>query len=193
MLKKSALTAAVALTLGSGAAQATQFNMITFDFSGTLSDHTGIAGTANIIGGTANVGSGTFTSNGNLFSGHDWTATVSKGFTGTGAGSWKFSTATGASATGTYNFTLAAGQEAMGLLFDWNRDSGIPVLNIVNADGSGVDMDSDGTLGTTMLEGPFAGSPVGFAGAVVPVPAAVWLFGSGLIGLVGVARRRRSS
>ena len=26
--------------------------------------------------------------------------------------------------------------------------------------------------------------------AVVPVPAAVWLFGSGLIGLVGVARRR---
>ena len=27
--------------------------------------------------------------------------------------------------------------------------------------------------------------------AVVPVPAAVWLFGSGLLGLVGVARRRR--
>ena len=26
--------------------------------------------------------------------------------------------------------------------------------------------------------------------SVVPVPAAVWLFGSGLIGLVGVARRR---
>ena len=27
---------------------------------------------------------------------------------------------------------------------------------------------------------------------VVPVPAAVWLFGSGLIGLIGVARRRKS-
>ena len=26
----------------------------------------------------------------------------------------------------------------------------------------------------------------------VPVPAAVWLFGSGLIGLVGVARRKKS-
>jgi len=28
--------------------------------------------------------------------------------------------------------------------------------------------------------------------SVVPVPAAVWLFGSGLIGLVGVARRKRA-
>ncbi|MDX2486916.1 MAG: VPLPA-CTERM sorting domain-containing protein, partial [Gammaproteobacteria bacterium] len=27
---------------------------------------------------------------------------------------------------------------------------------------------------------------------VVPVPSAVWLFGSGLIGLVGVARRKRA-
>ncbi|MEN8133637.1 MAG: VPLPA-CTERM sorting domain-containing protein, partial [Pseudomonadota bacterium] len=27
---------------------------------------------------------------------------------------------------------------------------------------------------------------------VVPVPAAVWLFGSGFIGLVGVARRKKS-
>jgi len=30
------------------------------------------------------------------------------------------------------------------------------------------------------------------APAVVPVPAAVWLFGSGLLGLVGIARRKRS-
>ena len=29
-------------------------------------------------------------------------------------------------------------------------------------------------------------------GAVVPVPAAVWLFGSGLLGLVGVARRKKA-
>ena len=28
--------------------------------------------------------------------------------------------------------------------------------------------------------------------AVVPVPAAVWLFGSGLLGLVGVARRKKA-
>jgi len=29
-----------------------------------------------------------------------------------------------------------------------------------------------------------------FGGTVVPVPAAVWLFGSGLIGLIGLARRK---
>jgi hypothetical protein len=51
------------------------------------------------------------------------------------------------------------------------------------------------------------GDPSGFGGtpytlhlsnpshttAVVPVPAAVWLFGSGLLGLVGIARRKKAS
>lgn len=31
-----------------------------------------------------------------------------------------------------------------------------------------------------------------FASTVVPIPSALWLFGSGLIGLVGVARRKRA-
>jgi hypothetical protein len=31
----------------------------------------------------------------------------------------------------------------------------------------------------------------GFGQTVVPVPAAVWLFGSGLLGLIGVAKRKR--
>jgi hypothetical protein len=29
--------------------------------------------------------------------------------------------------------------------------------------------------------------------SAVPVPAAVWLFGSGLLGLVGISRRKKSA
>ena len=44
------------------------------------------------------------------------------------------------------------------------------------------------------LEGTYVGDVTTvIAPAAVPVPAAVWLFGSGLIGLVGVARRRKAT
>ena len=33
----------------------------------------------------------------------------------------------------------------------------------------------------------------GFGRTVVPVPAAVWLFGTGLLGLLGIARRNKAS
>lgn len=35
-----------------------------------------------------------------------------------------------------------------------------------------------------------ANTMIAKAGAVVPVPAAVWLFGSGLLGLIGIARKK---
>ena len=58
------------------------------------------------------------------------------------------------------------------------------------------------TLGTYLIEVKLAGGPgsdwidlnsfdVNVVPSAIPVPAAVWLFGSGLIGLVGVARRRK--
>lgn len=65
------------------------------------------------------------------------------------------------------------------------------------------DNDGDGTLGIPMTnQGPYGGGP--FAGysldfnlhgnmTVVPVPAAAWLFGSGLPGLIGIARRQNKA
>jgi hypothetical protein len=43
-----------------------------------------------------------------------------------------------------------------------------------------------GTNGTLTISGSSGAAPV-------PLPAAVWLFGSGLLGLVGVSRRRKSA
>ena len=64
----------------------------------------------------------------------------------------------------------------------------------VDLAGTGVDSFNDFavTLGQTTAETPVALSMVGaINSAVIPVPAAVWLFGSGLLGLVGVARRKK--
>lgn len=49
------------------------------------------------------------------------------------------------------------------------------------------------STGAAITSGYFGGGTTVVPPSDVPVPAAVWLFGSGLMGLVGVARRRRSS
>jgi len=52
---------------------------------------------------------------------------------------------------------------------------------------------SSSPAGTNLLNVTFSdGTVLAVDIKVVPVPAAVWLFGSGLLGLVGIARRRRS-
>ena len=184
MLNKTTMAVAVAVGLGvSGTASGKMFNITYMDFPG--SPNSTVVGSVDTAAGT-----GTFTSGLTPLLGHAWTGTMIYGDEAPGPGSWAYSTATGASASGTYNYSLAAGQVAMGILLDWYINTGIPALNILNADGSGVDIDGDGDLGTILQSGDFAGAPIGFAGTVVPVPAAAWLFASGILGLVGVARRR---
>lgn len=114
--------------------------------------------------------------------------------------------------TTNYDFVLTnPGQFGAGVFFDWSVNDDIPVLsvmqitnnplvdgfmNVVSVDiGDGPLDAGDGTPGTAMLTAPFPGQQPSFSGIMtpVPVPAAVWLFGSGLLGLVGVARRKKAS
>ena len=111
-----------------------------------------------------------------------------------------------ATAGGGYSYTLSLGQFAAHTFFDWSTNLDIPVLAVLQVTSGNpmtgpatvvsVDSDGDGTPGTAMVTNPFPGQTPSFAGtivpAAVPVPAAVWLFGSGLLGLVGVARRKKA-
>lgn len=66
----------------------------------------------------------------------------------------------------------------------WDSNTGLYSLSWI----SNIDPSVCGPLGATCsAEYTFEGYAVA---SVVPVPAAVWLFGSGLIGLISVARRR---
>ena len=100
---------------------------------------------------------------------------------------------------GVYSFTVPAGSIGGNIDFAWGATSGIDVFMVWSSDGlSSLDVDGDGTPGARMVDGPFPGFSANFTGSSgpvgeVPVPAAVWLLGSGLMGLVGVARRRKAA
>jgi hypothetical protein len=101
--------------------------------------------------------------------------------------------------TGSYNgtFGLFSGSFVVGGGLLTGTFTDLPVFGI----GSGYAQFNGGvtyTGGTLMgsltggtITGNIAGSDViAKLGAVVPVPAAIWLFGSGLIGFIAVARRK---
>jgi len=56
-----------------------------------------------------------------------------------------------------------------------------------------VNLDAEPASGTNDWDTGVYYDNLNFGAAVVPVPAAVWLFGSGLLGLIGVARRRKQA
>ena len=89
---------------------------------------------------------------------------------------------------------------------NWNTESlctpGVNCINNALSGGAPI-FDDEAIAGSPMLDGPFPGFNINFdigSGnsltvlevSTVPVPAAVWLFGSGLIGLIGVARRKKA-
>lgn len=123
-----------------------------------------------------------------------------------GEGNWIFETclADGSSqctAPTPLGMTVGVNQWGGHFLIDWGASQNMDSVNVwdVSTDLSGTihlastDPDGDGILGTPMEDGPFIGFSWSFdltlTPQTVPVPPALWLFGSGLIGLVGMARR----
>ena len=104
-----------------------------------------------------------------------------------------------------YEYTLTEGQFSWEVYFNASRVDItdfplLAVLEVTNTDIDGamtfitVDSDADGVPGSAILEGPFPGQTLALSGVLVPVaavplPASIWLFGSGLVALCGIRRR----
>lgn len=189
-MKKTLLAIALASTMGTASAATGVFDM--YDPGNSLINvDTGITISADTGAGTWAVSSP------NTFYGLNWTAS---GGTLYGAGTHTISlddSGTGGVGTAgqTMTFTVGAGQLGGAIKFAWGSTTGIDVVNVWN-----VGVDGSLTYATVpgMADGPFPGFHASFSGdagtvSAVPVPAAVWLFGSGLVGLVGVARRKKSA
>ena len=174
--------------------------MKTYDGSGASVIQSGGLNTS-VVGSVNSDGNGAFDYGTTPFLGTPWFATQVMANEITGSlQNWSGTSAAGSFS---YDYTLAAGQIATGIYMDWGVTQDIAILAVfdcgvgtVGSFCSSVDTDGIAPLGTVMQNGPFAGDNITFAfeGTVsaVPVPAAVWLFGSGLIGLIGVARRKKA-
>ena len=98
---------------------------------------------------------------------------------------------------------ISAGQWGMHGLYNWTTSPNADLVNVwdVNVGPGGVinlsatDSDGDGVLGVAELDGAFPTFSIALDLTLtpVPIPPALWLFGSGLIGLIGMARRRNSA
>ena len=191
-MKKTAI--ALALTLGAvGSAQAGNWSgeFCMFDSTGaSVSDFTWGTVCDEQVTGAIDTGAGTFgVASPQTFFGQNWTAHDGALL---GEGTHVIDTIQG----GLYTVTVGAGQVGGHILFDWGVVADIDVINVWDVtDGvsgdvyTSTDWDGDGILGGKMIDGAFAGFSANF-NMETPIPAAVWLFGTGLLGLVGVARRK---
>jgi len=178
-MKKSLLASALLLasigTAQAAAINSTEFVMLdpTNAYVGGATDITGDIGAT-----TWSVASAT------PFFGLLWTAHSD---TILGEGSYSIDTIEG----GMLDFTVGAGQVGGHILFNWGATTDIDVVNVWDVYGgryTSTDVDGDGILGLGMIDGAFPGFSANFS-TFIPVPAAVWLFGSGLLGLVGYRKK----
>ena len=209
-MKKIAI--ASALLLASGTASAGQFLMLDPTGAEAAPADNGTTDTRTFTGAA---GSWALSSP-NKFFGVAWTA--HDGTSYNTLGSYEFNTVQLLDGTRSqahsYQVDLVSGYTLGHILFNWGAVADIDVINVWDAAGDSIDIDGSGIRGIGMVDGAFptfnanfntdtalSGASAaenyllqpGAAVAAVPVPAAVWLFGSGLLGLVGVARRKKAA
>lgn len=83
---------------------------------------------------------------------------------------------------GTYTFNTPDGKFQLDIL-GWSKDRGNSFTNAISV--------ADNSFGGLRLYGVLTQVPGPYPTTVVPLPAAAWLLGSGLLGLIGVARHRQ--
>ena len=187
MMKKTIIASALALSMGATVAEANTAGLTgvwTGTYTFTMTSGGGLVGTSGPgQAWTWDFDAGTVAiENTTAFFGHVWTA----------------HDVTFAETATSYGPTNGAGTTNM--LFDYQTSTDIPVTSDWDVEATGnaaadtalVSVNSAIILATSPV---FPGFGPNFTGNLtkVPVPAAVWLMGSGLLGLVGVARRRRQS
>ena len=134
------------------------------------------------------------------------TSPTSAGDAGTNPSGWDFSTGSNADGFGSFDFAVM-------LFGDINLNPNIVspgetevlTFTLTCAGGATCDMTDfvdpnsmDFLAAAKFVNGPDVEDPPGqigpdsaFGGTMVPVPAAVWLFASGLLGLIGISRRKK--
>lgn len=175
-MKKSAIAAALALGVNIGIADAIDMNSGVFDM---LSATGGTIG--NFPDVTGNIGGGTwFVQSTSPFFGFPWTAHDGVTF---GPGTYDFDTIQGGIYTGV---VVGAGQVGGHILFDWNGNFDIDVVNVwdVTDNGDGTvtytstdgpatnPVNPDGVRGYGMLDGAFGGSNANFDFIISAPPTA---------------------
>ena len=135
------------------------------------------------------------TSMGDTFSsnllGTPWESTTLAYFDTSGSNIWAGISPTEGSYS--YNFTLSETEIAFGTYLAWGANSDVPVLAIFDCGTANVG-DACIGRGVPMIVGSTISQELWSDGIItasaVPVPASVWLFGSGLLGLIGIGQKK---
>ncbi|MDH5484224.1 MAG: hypothetical protein OEY43_03220 [Gammaproteobacteria bacterium] len=129
----------------------------------------------------------TFSSN---LLGIPWVSTTLVYFDSIGSNNWAGISPTEGSFS--YDFTLSETEIAFGTYLTWGASSDVPVLAIFDCGAANIG-DACIGRGIPMVVGATISQELWSDGIVVtsavPVPAAIWLFGSGLIGLLGIGKK----